>query len=1058
MKKLIEYFVRYPVLGNSILALIAVFGIFSFITTKTTFFPDQPSKFINITSSYLGASPEEIEEGITTKIEDAIKGITGVDRTTSVSLENSASISVELQSGADANIVIQDIQSAVNSISSFPAGMERLNVYKQEPRDFVISFAVHGDLSLRELKTYARRIERELLAKDGISKLTISGFPEEEIEVSFNENDLRAYGITFDEAARAISAANVKITGGKIKGDLEELLIRADNKKYYADELKNQVLKTTSDGTVIRLKDIASVSEKWSENPNRSYFNGKQSIIVELQKTNDEDLFIITDIVKEYLEEFNSKHADVQLGITRDGSQTIRDRRTILENNGMIGIFLVVLFLGLSLSPKISFWVSISIPLSFLGMFALAPMYGLTLNVMSLLAMILVIGILVDDGIIVAENIYSHLEKGEPPIKAAVDGTIEVLPSVITGVTTTILIFLIFFFLEGALGDRAKDLTFVVAGTLGFSLLEAMIILPAHIAHIKNRKKNGSRKNIILLKAEQFINFNRDRIYKPALNYSIKHPFIILAIPIALFIITIGALKGNILKTTFFPNIENNNVQITLELPSGTNDLITDSILTYIEKKVWEADQEYSKEFPEEVQLVQTVVRSVGPNTHTGRISVSLVGSEERVWDNTKFRALVRDKVGTIKNADKLQIGGGNFFGMPVSIALQSADLKQLREAKNELKDELQKISTLKDIVDNDPPGLKEVKIKLNENAYNLGITTAAVMNQVRAGFFGQEAQRLLRGIDEVKIWVRYSQEERKEIDQLKNMRIRLAGGKEIPLSEIADISIERGILSINHIDGQRIIKVEADLVSKQESVTNILANIKNNIQPEFKKKYPDVSWQFEGESRESGKTFKSMIRIVPSFLVLMFMLVVFTFRSFLQAAVVYVLIPFSIIGVMWGHFIQGYIFSILSGFGAIALMGIVINDSLVFITAFNRYLAEGQKFEEALRNAGLNRFRPVILTSITTIAGLAPLIFEPSIQAQFLSPMAISVAYGLLLGTLLTLVMIPSLLVLANKLKVFISRIRGNADVTQEDVEPSIIEQRRLQNLVLRLENKSNL
>ncbi|MCH8034467.1 MAG: efflux RND transporter permease subunit [Bacteroidetes bacterium] len=1045
MKKLIEYFVKHPIFGNSILALIMVFGLFALINTKVTFFPDQPAKFITITASYLGASPEEIEEGITIKIEDAIKGITGVDRTTSTSSENFASISVELKDGADANVVLQDVQSAVNSISSFPAGLDKLNIYKQEPREFVISIAVNGELSLRELKTYGRRIERDLLAKQGISKIKLSGFPEEEIEVSFREDDLRAYNLRFDEVANSISGANVKITGGKIKGLREEFLIRADNKKYYAEELKNHVIKTTADGTVLRLKDVADVIEKWAEDPNRSFYNGHQSIIVQLQKTNDEDLFYITNTVKEYMAEFNDKHDDVQLDVVRDGSTVIRDRMNILEFNGMIGAILILLLLGLSLNPRLSFWVALSIPVSFLGMFVLGQMYGLTLNVMSLLAMILVIGILVDDGIVVGENIYTHYERGESPIKAAVNGTIEVLPSVFTGVSTTIVIFLIFFFLQGALGDRARDLAFVVATTLVISLIETLLILPAHIAHSKALQKKNGKKNGILQKVEMFIFKFRDRVYKPILNFSIKHPLVIIAIPIALFIITIGAVKGSIIKTTFFPNLEFNNVTVTLEMPAGTSDLVTDSILVNIENAAWAVNDDYVQLFPIAKQLVVNVIRSIGPGTHQGSLRVTLSGSEERFYDNFKVRQELRNKIGIIKNANKLQIGGGSFFGMPVSIALQSNDLNQLRNAKDELKSELNKIIQLKDVADNDPPGLREVQIQLNDNAYNLGLNTATVMSQVRGGFFGNEAQRILRGIDEVRIWVRYSENERRTIKQLEDMRIRLSGGQEIPLSELANISVKRGILSINHIDGQRIIKVEADISNPDVSVPDIVANIKKNILPELKQQYPDVTWIFEGESRESAKTMGSVATFGPPFLMLMFMLVVLTFRSFMQAAIIYLIVPFSIIGVLWGHFIQGYIFSILSGFGAIALIGIVVNDSLIFVSAMNRYLLQGQKFEEAIRNAGINRFRPVMLTTLTTVAGLGPLIFEPSVQAQFLSPMAISVAYGLIVGTGLTLTLLPAMLVVANKIKMRVYPLLGKEVFSSEDVEPVMIEQKNI-------------
>ena len=904
---------------------------------------------------------------------------------------------------------------------------------------------MNGELSLRELKTYGRRIERDLLAKQGISKLNLSGFPEEEIEVSFREHDLRAYNLRFDEVANSIRGANVKITGGKIKGLREEFLIRADNKKYYAEELKNHVIKTTADGTVLRLKDVADVIEKWAEDPNRSYYNGHQSIIVELQKTNDEDLFDITNTVKEYMAEFNDKHDEIQLDVIRDGSNVIRDRMYILQFNGMIGAVLILFLLGLSLNPRLSFWVALSIPVSFLGMFFLGQMYGLTLNVMSLLAMILVIGILVDDGIVIGENIYTHYERGESPIKAAVNGTIEVLPSVFTGVSTTIVIFLIFFFLQGALGDRARDLAFVVATTLVFSLIEGMFILPAHIAHSKALHKEDGKKDGILQKVEKYIFKIRDRVYKPILNFSIKHPLVIIAIPIAAFIITIGAVKGSIIKTTFFPNLEFNNVTVTLEMPAGTSDLITNSILEKIENAAWAVNDDYVQKYPKEQPLVQNVIRSIGAGTHQGSLRVTLTGSEERFYDNFKVRGELRNKIGKVEDATKLQIGGGSFFGMPVSIALQSNDLNQIRNAKEDLKSELEKINQLKDVSDNDPPGLQEVQIQLNDNAYNLGLNTATVMNQVRGGFFGNEAQRILRGIDEVRIWVRYSENDRRTIKQLEQMRIRLSGGREIPLSELADISVKRGILSINHIDGQRIIKVEADISNPGVSVPDIITNIKKNILPELKKKFPDVTWGFEGESRESAKTMSSVATFGPPFLMLMFMLVVLTFRSFMQAAIIYFIVPFSFIGMLWGHFIQGYSFSILSGFGAIALIGVVVNDSLIFVSAMNRYLLQGQKFEEALRNAGLNRFRPVMLTTLTTVAGLGPLIFEPSVQAQFLSPMAISVAYGLLVGTGLTLTLLPAMLVVANKVKMRVFPLFGKEASTSEDVEPAVMEQRNI-------------
>ncbi len=1036
MKKLISYFIKYPVLGNAIFVTIFLFGAFAFLNLKTTFFPDVPSNTIIISASYPGASPEEIEEGIILKIEDNLKGITGIDRITSVSKENSGTVTVELFYDYDVMDLLQEINSTVNSISSFPVGMEKINVYKQEMRDFVIAFAVNGELPLKDLKTYARRIERELRASEGISKVSLSGFPDEEIEVSVRENDLRAYGLTFSEVSQSVASANIKITGGTIRGSEEELLIRTNNKGYYAKDLENHVVKATSDGTIIRLKDVADVKDKWSEDPNRVYFNGEPAVMIDVQKTNDEDLFQISGTVRDYIADFNSSHDDVQIHVLRDGAEIIEERIDILSNNGLLGMILVVVFLGLSLNPRLSFWVALAIPLSFAGMFMLGTAYGLTANVMSLMSMILVIGILVDDGIVIAENIYQHYERGEKPFNAAVNGTMEVLPSVVSAVFTTIVIFLTFFFLEGGLGDRTKDVGFVVIATLFISLVEAVFILPAHIAHSKALTGNSKEKSWLMKKSEYVLHLIRDKFYLPVLKFCVSNPVITVASVVAIFIITIGAIKGSIIKMTFFPTIEGRSVTVTLEMPAGTRDYIVDDILAGIEEDVWKVNENYKEE--NGTDLVTAISREIGPSTHTGDLRITLIDSKLRELSSQQINNILRDNIRPVEGAEKFQVGGGTHFGMPVSIALQSDNLEQLHEAKNELKAELRKVDKLKDVNDNDPEGRREVKLEMKQKAYALGLTTTNVLSQVRGGFYGNEAQRILRGIDEVRIWIRYEEDERKTIEQLENMYIRTSDGKAYPLKEIAELSVERGIMSINHIDAQRVVKIEADVTNSDDSVPDILADISQEIMPAFIEKYPDVNFFFEGQSRENTKTTNAMSQVIPPILILMFMIVVFTFRSFMQAVVVFLLIPFSMIGVAWGHFFQGYILSMLSTFGAIALIGIVINDSLVFVNAMNRYLKQGQDFMTAVTNAGINRFRPVLLTSVTTIAGLAPLMFETSHQAQFLSPMAISVAYGLLFGTILTLLLLPSLLVLFNKLKVRIYWLIKGTRPTPESVEPA--------------------
>jgi len=1044
MRSIISKFIKYPILGNAILVAITLFGILSFISTKTTFFPEVPSNTIMISASYPGASPEEIEEGIVLKIEENLKGVTGVDRVTSTSSENSASITVEIDSDYDINVVLQDVKNAVDRIGTFPADMEEVMVYKEERRDFAISLVIYGDVELSQLKSAARDIERDLLAIDGISKISLSGFPDEEIEVSVREDDLRKFDITLSEVTSALKNANIKITGGKIKGKTEEFQIRADTKGYYAADLANHVVKTTSDGTVVRFRDFADLKDTWSEDPNRVYYNGRPAVMVTVNSTNNEDLFSIAETTHNYLSEFNKENNAIIAEVLRDGSQIIEERADLLIQNGFIGMILVLLLLSLTLNLRLSVWVALAIPISFAGMFMISPLYGLTFNVMSLMAMILVIGILVDDGIVIGENIYQKYEQGMKPIKAAVDGTLEVLPAVFSSIMTTVIIFTSFFFLEGSMGDRTKDIAFIVAATLLFSLVEGMFILPAHIAHSKALRIKPDDKNKFEKTSDKALQWLRDNAYLPVLKYCIKYPLVTVAITLAIFIITLGAVKGSIIKTTFFPVLEFDNVQVSLEMPAGTPAAITDSLLADMESAVWLVNDDYGKQYDGDT-LVLSISRSIS-SSHNGSLRVTLASAEKRQWGNIETANYFRNKIGRVEQAENFEVGDrGGHFGKPVAIVLTSDNLDDIRAATEKLKSELMKVDKLKDVVDDDPPGLREVNISLKEKAYALGLTISEVMSQVRSGFFGGEAQRLIRGTDEVKIYVRYDEEERATIDQLGNMRIRPDGDREYPLKEIADFTIKRGVISINHIDAQRTITVGANIINPEESVTDIVADIKADILPGVKAEFPGVRFAFEGQSRESGKTMNAMLKVVPTVLILMFLIIVITFRSFIQALLVLTLIPFALIGVAWGHFFQGYIISMLSFFGTIALAGIVVNDSLVFVNAMNQMLKKDMPFKEALLETGKSRFRPVLLTSLTTIAGLGPLIFEGSFHAKFLSPMAISVAYGLFFGTLLTLLLLPALLSLNNCGRIYVYRLFTGKTLTSEEVEPAVREDRGL-------------
>jgi len=1040
VRNLIAYFIKYPVAGNTLMVLIFIFGYFGLQSWKKNFFPVSESRILKIETVYPGSSPEEIEKGIVLKIEDNLRGVTGIEQISSVSRENSGVITIEVVRSYSTDMVLQDVKNAVDRIPSFPDGMEPPVIYKQESRNFAISFSLSGDVSLTTLKKFAQKVESDLLAIDGISKIALSGYPDEEIEIALKEDALRAYDLTFLEVSQKIKNANLEVTGGKVRGDKEELIIRANTKGYYADEFRDIVIKTTADGRIVRLKDVAVVSDIWAESPNRSYLNGDPSVIIEVSNTIDEDILFVTESVKEYMVKFNEENGVVKTTLVRDGSTTLNDRIDLLIENGVVGFLLVLLFLAFFLHIRLAFWVALSIPVAFMGMFIVGANSNVSINVISLFGMILVVGILVDDGIVIGENIYKQYEDGKEPMQAAIDGTMQVLPAVFSAVLTTAIAFSTFFFLEGRLGEFAPDMAFVVISTLAFSLVEGAFILPAHVAHSKALSKNA-KKNKVEKVFDNIMSTLRDKYYAPLLKFTMKNWVLALSVPIALFLITLGGINGGLIKLTFFPFIEQDYITVNLEMPSGTTESIAESYLEEIQSAAWRVNEKMSAERADAKDIVENVLLKVGPGANAGSVTIRLLGTEERQMQSFLISNAIRDEVGEIYEAEKLTFGIRTPFGKPVSVSLLGNDLAELNLAKEELKNKLKELPVLKDVNDNDKKGARELRLKLKEKAYAMGLTMRDVIGQVRQGFFGFEVQRLQRGLDEVKVWVRYDLEDRGSVKRLENMRIRTASGMQIPLNEIAEYEIERGIVAINHLDGRREVRIEAELDDPTASASEIMAEVRDVIIPEVLAKYPSTSVTYEGQSKQQQKTASSGKRVIPIILLLMLAVIVLTFRSLWQAVLVFICIPFALIGVGWGHYFHGHAISLLSMFGIIALIGIMVNDSLVFVSRVNELVKEYKDFDKAVFEAGRSRFRAIILTSVTTVAGLGPLIFETSFQAQFLIPMAISVAYGMMIATFITLIVLPVFLVMLNRIKVGLNWLWTGKRPTHEEVEPAYIE-----------------
>lgn len=1046
MKKIITHFIKYPVAVNVIILAFVILGLLGMLSMRSSFFPLQESKNIQISVVYPGASPGEMEEGVVLKIENNLRGLVGIDRFTSSSQENSASINIEAEQGYDVDVLLADVKNAVDKVPSFPAEMEPPVVAKQETLSEAVSLALTGEgVDLKTLKDIARQVEAELRGIDGISQVEISGFPDEEISISLKEEVLRSYNITFREVSQAVAVANILVTGGTVKTKEEDYLIRVKNRSYYAQELEGIIVKALPDGSKITLGTIATVEDTWSETPNRAYFNGKLSIPVSVKTTNKEDLVKAANSSIAFAEEFNDRYQNIKLEVTSDRSITIIQRTKLLAENGAIGILLVLFFLSLFLRPRLAFWVAFGLPISFLGMFMLVNYLDVTINVLSLFGMIIVIGILVDDGIVIAENIFHHYEKGKSRVRAAIDGTMEVIPAITSAILTTLIAFSTFFFLDGRIGEFFTEVTIVVILTLGFSLLEAFIILPAHIAHSKVLTKNQKTywfNNF----GDKLMNGMRDKLYMPVLKLALKYKPISFALLIAALALTMGASKGGIIRATFFPSIASDRVQVNVKMPQGVNPAETDSIISYIEKLAVEVGDEFTAQREDGKEIIENIIKNVGPGTANASLTINLLPGEERGDDigSSDISGAIFAKAGSFPSAESVTFdGGNNFGGKPVSVSLLGYNIKELKAAKKELKAYMLSNSKLRDIGDNDPEGIKEIRLTMKEKAYALGLTLNEMISQVRYGFNGLQVQRFQRGEDEIIVWVRYERDGRSSISDLDNMRIVTPTGDRIPLNELATYQIERGEISINHLDGKREIRLDADLVNPRESATDIVATIRNEIVPEIQLKYPSVSASYEGQNREAGKTISSGIKVSFIILFLIYVVIAFTFRSYSQPLLLLIMIPFSLIGVGWGHWIHDFPINILSFLGIIALIGIVVNDGLVFISKFNGYLKEGMEYNKAIVTAGASRFRAIFLTSVTTIAGLAPLIFETSRQAQFLIPMAISIAYGIGIATVLTLVMLPMLLSASNTMKVYLYWLWNGKKPNREAVERAIKEQK---------------
>jgi len=1046
MRKVVETFVKYPFYANIIIVFVLVAGLFSFFNMKKSFFPETKSRHISVSVFYPGASPKEMDEGVTTRIEQAVKGIVGIKETKATSSENFTSVSIETTGEYDLDETLAEVKNAVDGISSLPSAAERPLVFKRRSMTGAMNLSISGSAGLEQLKQYAYDIEDDFFASGEISQVNVSGFPSLEISVEVTEENLLRHTITFDEISRAIALNNTDISAGMIKSGKEEILIRSRSRSVKPEDIGKIIIRANTSGGFLRIRDIAKVKTKFADVSSFAHKNGQEAVRITVNKLPEEDLQKISNFVKSYAKKFNDNHTDAQIATDFDFLTMLNSRLDLLYNNGGFGLLLVVLSLALFLNIRLSGWVAWGIPSAFLGMFIIGVNFDVTLNMISLFGMILVIGILVDDGIVIAENIFSHFEQGKSPERAAIDGTMEVLPSVITSVLTTVVAFVPLMLIKTGGMEFLYEMAFVVIFSLLFSLSEAFFVLPAHLGnkHVLKRNKNGENK--FRKKLNQGIAFMRERIYGVFLKFAIKWRWIFVFIPLTLMIITAGLFQGGIIKATFFPQMEMDFFSVDFAFKPGDGKDKTEEYIKKFSKAVWEVNEDLKIEYSDTSDFVSYTYEILGSSyngqesgAHAGSIMVGLRDMEGAPLSSADVRELVEKKIGKQPEVSKIKVGAmSHRWGAPVSVMLQGKNNEELIEAKLFLQEKLKTLPKLNNITDDNASGKQEVLIEMKPKAYFLGLDKNYIANQVRQGFYGGQSQRLQSGKDELRVWVRYPKSDRKTLGQFETMKIKTPAG-DFPVSELIDYEIERGPVNIRRYNSIRQITVEAGLVKAKDPVPPILAHIEKEFIPELKSKYPGVTVEFQGQAKRSKETGSEMMKYFAGAFLVILLILMLHFKSAAQAILVLMMIPLGWLGALWGHGFENMVVSMLSAWGMVALSGVIVNDAVVFMAKYNGLLIKGEDIETSVFKAGLSRFRPIVLTTITTVLGLYPLIWEKSFQAQLIIPMAIALAYGVLVGTAFILTFFPVLILCWSDLKVVIYRLWTGKTKTREELEVAV-------------------
>jgi multidrug efflux pump subunit AcrB len=1005
----------HSVAANLIMVLCVVGGLWSLSRMKKEIFPDLALDEVSVSVPYPGASPEEVENGILLAVEEAVRGLDGVDEVKSVAREGSGTVTVEVMLGADVQKLGQDIQSEVDRITSFPDDAEEPQVSVVSHKREVLRVMLYGDVPDTVLHELGEQARDHMLQHPGITQVEVTGLPSPEIGIEVSQENLRRYGLTLDEVAGRLASASIDSPGGGIKTDVGEVLVRVKERRDYGRQFERLPIITTSDGSEVFLRDIATVDDSFEDSDRYTIFNGYRAVSLEVYRVGNQTPVEVADATRERLELLKPDlPPGVMTAIERDRSAYYRQRVDLLLRNGAIGLGLVLVILGLFLEARLAFWVMMGIPISFLGSFLFLPEAGVTINMISLFAYIIALGIVVDDAIVVGENVYHHHQQGMAFLPAAIRGVREVAMPVTFSILTNIATFLPIYFIPGVMGKVFKMVPMVVCVVFLISLGECLFILPAHLGHRRDKTLRGpaawlhARQQAFSRAFMAWVN----RRYGPFLEFTLRHRCLTVSVAISLLVVVLAYAFSGRMGFGIFPTVESDFAEASVVLPYGAPVGKTDAALS----RFLDAARRVVSESGHE-ELVKSITADIGiGGSHTGQMRVELADADVRdtIMSTEEFTNRWRKASGEIPGAEYVKFaadaGGPGGRGRPIAVELSHRKIEVLEAASADLADSLATYPRVQDIDDGFQPGKEQLDFTVRPEGKSLGLTARDIARQIRSAFYGSEVLRQQRGRNEIRVMVRLPESERSTEKTIEEFMIRTPSGAFVPLREVAMVHRDRAYTTIDRRGGRRVVEVAADITPRSKG-DEVLSDLTANVLPALVEKYPGLQHSFEGHQADMRESLGSLKTSYLLALLAIYVMLAIPFRSYLQPLVVMLSIPFGVVGAFLGHLIMGYDLCLPSVFGIVALSGVVVNDSLVMIDFANRRRREGGLSpHEAIHSAGIQRFRPILLTTLTTFGGLAPMIFETSRQARFLIPMALSLGFGLLFATLITLVIVPSL------------------------------------------------